>query len=113
MTNGAPVLRGPRVPHRAPYGVPGLVRDQRARTPDAVACSDPGRTLTYAELDLLSDACAAAVLAATGGRRGAVAVRMPRQADLLVALLGVLKAGCHYVPIAADEPAGRVAAMTG
>ncbi|MFF3115207.1 amino acid adenylation domain-containing protein [Kitasatospora sp. NPDC057904] len=113
MTDGAPVLRGPRVPHRAPYGVPGLVRDQRTRTPDAVACSDPGRTLTYAELDLLSDACAAAVLGATGGRRGPVAVRMPRQADLLVALLGVLKAGCHYVPIAADEPAGRVAAMVG
>ncbi|MGW2248832.1 amino acid adenylation domain-containing protein [Kitasatospora sp. NPDC001660] len=111
MSGGASVLRGPRVPHQAPYGVPGLVREQRTRTPDAVACSDPGRTLTYAELDLLSDACAAAVRGATGGRRGAVAVRMPRQADLLVALLGVLKAGCHYVPIATDEPAGRIAAM--
>ncbi|MQS10733.1 amino acid adenylation domain-containing protein [Streptomyces kaniharaensis] len=111
MTDGTSVLRGPRVPHRAPYGIPGLVRDQRLRTPDAVACSDPHRSLTYTELDLLSDAAAAAVLRATGGRRGAVAVRMPRQTDLLVALLGILKAGCHYVPIATDEPAERVAAM--
>ncbi|MEE4542461.1 amino acid adenylation domain-containing protein [Streptomyces sp. V4-01] len=111
MTGGAALLRGPRVSHPAPHGIPGLFRDQRRRTPGAVACADPERSLTYTELDRLSDTAAAAVLHATGGRRGAVALRMPRGCDLLVALLGVLKAGCHYVPVATDEPAGRVAVM--
>jgi amino acid adenylation domain-containing protein len=111
MGGVATLLRGRRVDHHAPHGIPGLFRDQRRRTPDAVACSDPERSLSYTELDLLSDEMAAAILHSTGGRRGAVMLRMPRRVDLLVALLGVLKAGCHYVPIAADEPGSRVEVM--
>ncbi|WP_080671505.1 non-ribosomal peptide synthetase [Salinispora cortesiana] len=111
--SGQSLLRGPRVEYRAPHGLPGLVRDQQRRTPDAVACSDAERSLTYTELDLLSDALAAEVLRVTGGRRGAVALRMHRQVDLLVALLGIVKAGCHYLPVGMDEPAARLRAMTG
>jgi len=105
------LLRGRRVDHRAPDGIPGLFRDQRRRTPDAVACSDPYRSLTYLELDQLSDELAATILRATGGCRGAVALCMHRQVGMLTALLGILKAGCHYVPVATDEPASRVRVM--
>src|SRR6266545_1376716 len=67
------LLRGRRVDHRAPDGIPGLFRDQRRRTPDAVACSDPYRSLRYLELDQLSDELAATLLGATGGCRAAAA----------------------------------------
>jgi amino acid adenylation domain-containing protein len=110
-TTDGVLLRGRRVEYHAPYGIPGLFRDQRRRAPDAVAASDGERSLTYAELDRLSDEMAATIRRAAGGRRGAVAVRMPRQVGMLTALLGILKAGCHYVPIATDEPDSRMRVM--
>jgi amino acid adenylation domain-containing protein len=104
-------LQGRRVAHQTPDGLPGLVREQRLRTPAAIACQDPDRSLSYAELDGLSDQLAEDILRSTGGRRGPVALRMHRQVEVLVAFLGVLKAGCYYVPIATTEPASRVRAM--
>ncbi|MGW3962957.1 amino acid adenylation domain-containing protein [Amycolatopsis sp. NPDC005003] len=88
-----------------------MVRERTLLAPDATACVDEQRRLTYRELDLASDALAETIAVATGGRRGAVVVRLPRSTDLLVALLGVLKAGCWYLPISLDEPAARVRAM--
>ena len=67
MDDGHLVLRGRRVAYAAPYGMPGLFRDQRRRTPDAVATSDADRRLTYAELDLLSDELAASIRQISGG----------------------------------------------
>jgi len=107
----APQLRGERVDHSAPHGVPGLVRARRIETPDAPATEDESHRLSYAELDARSDRLADGILAATGGATGAVALILPRGVDLLVALLGVLKAGCWYVPVATDEPPQRAAVM--
>lgn len=70
-----------------------------------------GRSLTYAELDALSDAFADDILTATGGETGPVALVLPRGADMLTALFGVLKAGCWYVPFSLDEPADRLVPM--
>lgn len=69
------------------------------------------RSLSYAEVDSLSDAVAEDILAATGGRAGAVIVSLPRSVDLVVALLGVLKAGCWYLPISLEEPPERIRAF--
>ncbi|MFI0739438.1 non-ribosomal peptide synthetase [Streptomyces sp. NPDC021100] len=107
----APALTGPRVSELFPHGIQGLIREQSQRTPDRIACADDGRTLTYRELELAADALAAALLESTGGGRAAVAVRLAKSIDLTVAFLGVLKAGCWYVPIALGEPDERVARM--
>lgn len=104
-------LVGTHVHHDAPYGLPGLIRAVRTRQPDAVACEDAARTLTYAELDLLSDLVADRVLKATGGVTGPVVVSLPRGVDLVVAILGVLKAGCWYLPVSEEEPAERIRAI--
>lgn len=40
-----------------------------------------------------------------------VAVAVPRSAELMVALLGVLKSGAAYLPVDVDYPADRVAHM--
>ncbi|MEU5538473.1 amino acid adenylation domain-containing protein, partial [Streptomyces sp. NPDC020362] len=103
-----PVLIGPTVEREVPYGLVGLIRQQSAATPDATALVDTDGSLTYAELESASDRVARA-LAAAGARPGdVVAVCMPRGTALVVALLGALKAGTPYLPLALDDPAERL-----
>ncbi len=64
-------------------------------------------SLSYAELDEQSDRVAAFVAQRSVG--GRIAIYMDRSADLLVAMLGVLKAGAAYVPIDTSYPVDRVA----
>ncbi|MBK1783697.1 non-ribosomal peptide synthetase, partial [Prauserella cavernicola] len=95
---------------RAPEGptVPARIAAHVAATPGAIAVSDGETALTYAELDERS-ARVAATLAARGvGREDLVAVVLPRGADTIVALLGVLRAGAAYVPIDPAYPAERI-----
>ncbi|RZT88651.1 non-ribosomal peptide synthase protein (TIGR01720 family)/amino acid adenylation domain-containing protein [Pseudonocardia sediminis] len=78
--------------------------------PDAVAVTDGPRTLTYRELDAYADELAATLVDGHGvapDRR--VALLLPRCADLVVGILGVLKAGGAYLPLDPDQPAGRIA----
>ncbi|MGH3760562.1 amino acid adenylation domain-containing protein, partial [Actinophytocola sp.] len=87
--------------------LPGLVLDQAARTPDAVAVRQWDRTLTYAEL-----AGGAARLANTLRGRGVgpestVGVCVRRTPELVVAVLGVLMSGGAYVPLDPDAPVRR------
>ncbi|MFF4370596.1 amino acid adenylation domain-containing protein [Streptomyces sp. NPDC001594] len=90
---------------------PGLVEAvaRRARTaPDAPAVIGEDTTLTYAELEERA-ARLAHWLAGRGVRpESLVAVRLPRSADLVVALLAVLKTGAAYVPVDPDHPQSRI-----
>ncbi|MEU0879560.1 amino acid adenylation domain-containing protein [Lentzea sp. NPDC005914] len=86
-------------------------RAQVVRAPDAVALSAEQSTVTYAGLDRWSDALAGELVEA-GVRPGDhVAVCLERSPQLVVALLGVLKAGAAYVPIDPDDPESRVSMM--
>ncbi|MCX4809470.1 non-ribosomal peptide synthase/polyketide synthase [Streptomyces sp. NBC_01239] len=86
--------------------------EQVARTPDATAVVHDGTTtLTYAELSARADELAARLRAKGAGRERFVAVAVPRSAELMVALLGVLKAGAAYLPLDLDYPAERLAYM--
>ncbi|MEV0189548.1 amino acid adenylation domain-containing protein [Kitasatospora purpeofusca] len=87
------------------------IAERTAATPDAVAVVAEDRTLTYAELDARSDALARTLRAAGAGPDRIVAVAVPRSAELMVALLGVLKSGAAYLPLDADYPADRLAYM--
>ncbi|MEJ3655791.1 amino acid adenylation domain-containing protein [Actinomycetes bacterium KLBMP 9759] len=92
--------------------VHGLVERQAASTPDAIAVVAPGAgTVTYRELDERANAMAHR-LAGLGVRAGTpVAVHLPRSPELVVALLGVLKAGAAYVPLDPGYPAQRLGFM--
>ncbi len=78
---------------------------QVARTPDAIAIVDDGTSLTYQEVDRRASGVARTL---DVGPEDVVAVAVPRSADLVVALLGVLKAGAAYLPIDLDHPADRI-----
>ncbi|WP_217212980.1 non-ribosomal peptide synthetase [Streptomyces sp. AC550_RSS872] len=90
-----------------------LVAAQAGRTPDATAVVFEDTTLTYAELDRRAEALARRLRARGAGPERFVAVALPRSAELMVALLGVLKAGAAYLPVDLDYPADRVAFMLG
>ncbi|HEY0637917.1 MAG TPA: amino acid adenylation domain-containing protein, partial [Pseudonocardiaceae bacterium] len=78
-----------------------------ARTPDAEAVVAPGERLTYRELDRRSAALAAVLRGHGAGPGEIVAVALPRSADLVVALLAVLRCGAAYVPVDPEHPAER------
>ncbi|HKV07632.1 MAG TPA: amino acid adenylation domain-containing protein, partial [Thermoanaerobaculia bacterium] len=88
--------------------LPGLFAEQVARTPDAPAVTFEGRTLSYRKLDLLSGRLAARLLKLGAGPDTAVGVLMERSAEMVVALLGVLKAGAAYLPLDPEYPAERL-----
>ncbi|WP_436735801.1 AMP-binding protein [Streptomyces sp. BBFR102] len=94
-------------------GVPALLERWVRRRPTQPAVHDPvtGARLTYAQLWQRSGRLAAA-LAGSGVRPGdLVAVDLPRSADLVVAFLGVARAGAAYLPLDPQAPPERVAAL--
>ncbi|SNS55159.1 amino acid adenylation domain-containing protein [Actinomadura mexicana] len=91
--------------------VVALFEEQAARTPDATAVQAGDAALTYAELDERASALAAGLRARGAGPESVVALALPRTPDLVVALLGVLKAGAAYLPLDLDHPADRLAYM--
>ncbi|MFD9822354.1 amino acid adenylation domain-containing protein, partial [Streptomyces violascens] len=88
--------------------VPGLFEEQVARTPDAVAVVFDGQSLTYRELDARANRLARELVVRGVGPESVVALSLPRSADLVVALLGVLKAGGAYLPIDPKYPSTRL-----
>ncbi|MBN6042356.1 non-ribosomal peptide synthetase, partial [Amycolatopsis sp. 195334CR] len=91
--------------------IPELFARQAARTPDAIAVVCGDERLSYADLDVASNRLAHQLIARGAGPERVVGLALPRSADLLVAVLGVLKAGASYLPIDPGYPADRVEFM--
>ncbi|MGA5817916.1 amino acid adenylation domain-containing protein [Kitasatospora sp. NPDC094028] len=89
--------------------LPELFEAQAARTPDRVAVAYEDVALTYAELNERANRLARVLVGRGVGAESLVAVAMERSAELVVALLAVLKAGAAYVPVDPDYPADRIA----
>ncbi|GAA1124299.1 hypothetical protein GCM10009577_54500 [Streptomyces javensis] len=85
-----------------------LYQEQAARTPSAVAVLSGGVELTYAQLETRANRLAALLTARGAGPERLVAVALPRSADLLVALLAVLKTGAAYLPLDPEHPRDRI-----
>ncbi len=78
-----------------------------ASAPDAIALVAADGAVTYGELSAAADRLAAGVAAATTRAEAVVGICLERGVDLVVALLGVLKAGCAYVCLDPTFPAAR------
>ncbi|MFF2082050.1 amino acid adenylation domain-containing protein [Kitasatospora sp. NPDC058162] len=91
--------------------LPELFARQVAAHPDAPAVQHRERVLSYGRLDAGSTALAARLLAAGITPGEAVGVCGSRSPEALIALLGILKAGCAYVPLDDDLPPARLRAM--
>ncbi|MFF0729956.1 AMP-binding protein, partial [Streptomyces sp. NPDC004134] len=91
--------------------VPSLVAVWGERVAGSVAVSGAGGVLSYGELVRRADGLARS-LVGRGVRRGeVVGVCMGRGVDVVVGLLGVMRAGCAYLPLDPGYPGGRLRFM--
>jgi amino acid adenylation domain-containing protein len=85
-----------------------LIDASARRFPDKVAVRVPGgRSLTYSELDRLTDRLRDRLRHLGVGRGDRVGFRLRKSLDSVVALFGIMKAGAAYVPVDAESPAAR------
>ncbi|WP_045743586.1 non-ribosomal peptide synthetase [Actinoplanes rectilineatus] len=105
-------LIGTEVPAAAGGGLlHALVEHRAAVAGDGVALIGGGRRLSLTDVDTAASALAARLAAAGIGRGRLVGVAMGRSPEMVVALLGVLKAGAAYVPLDPAYPADRLRLM--
>ena len=88
-----------------------LIEAQAERTPEAVALSCAGESLTYAELNARANRLARRLRALGVGPEVLVGLCVRRSPAMVVGLLAVLKAGGAYVPLDPAYPAERLAFM--
>ncbi|MGH3757855.1 non-ribosomal peptide synthetase [Actinophytocola sp.] len=109
----APPVPVTRENSRPNAGVAALVAEWCARTPDApaVAVAGTGVAVTYREVWERAGRLAAELVAG-GVRPGeVVAVALDRSVELVVGLLGVVRAGAAYLTLDSATPPGRVAEL--
>lgn len=88
-----------------------LVLPNAERRGNAVAIVDRAVSLTYSELWSRAEHVAAVLSAAGLRRNDRVCLMIPKSADAIAVVLGVLKSGGVYVPIDCASPAARIASM--
>ncbi|HWE34978.1 MAG TPA: amino acid adenylation domain-containing protein, partial [Isosphaeraceae bacterium] len=86
-----------------------LFEARAAETPEAVALSCAGRSLSYRELNARANRLATRLRDLGVGPEVLVALCAERSVELIVGILGILKAGGAYVPLDPDYPADRIA----
>ncbi|RTQ35418.1 amino acid adenylation domain-containing protein [Variovorax gossypii] len=82
---------------------------QAALRPQAIALEHDGERLSYAELDQRANQLAHHLRGLGVGAEDRIALCLPRGFDLIVAVLGTLKAGAAYAPLDAAYPDQRLA----
>ncbi|GAA2591730.1 amino acid adenylation domain-containing protein [Streptomyces axinellae] len=88
--------------------LPELFAAQAAATPEATAVVFENQSLTYAQLDVRANQFAHWLIDHGVGPEDRVAVMLPRCLELVVAVLGVTKAGAAWLPIDANYPQARI-----
>ena len=85
-----------------------LVAAQAARTPEAIAASFGDRTITYAALDRRANQLAHYLRRHIRQDDARIVIMLDRSLEMLIGLLGVLKAGYTYVPVDPRHPRARL-----
>lgn len=96
----------------APLGKPFPVHEQISefarQTPDKPAVATQDQTLTYAELDILSNQLAHHLIQRGAAPGTPIGLFVDRSLAMIVGIVGILKAGCPYVPLDPAYPAQRI-----
>jgi natural product biosynthesis luciferase-like monooxygenase protein len=99
------------LPLRDAVCVHRLIEEQAARTPDTVALTCEGRSLTYADLNARANQLARRLASLGVGPETLVGLMAERSVELMVGLLAIHKAGGAYVPLDPAYPRDRIAYM--
>ncbi|WP_144569749.1 non-ribosomal peptide synthetase, partial [Bacillus pseudomycoides] len=85
-----------------------LFEDQVNRTPDTVAVVDGNQQLTYRELNEKANQLAHYLQKCGIGTESLVGLCFQRSVEMIVGLMGILKAGAAYVPLDPSYPESRL-----
>ena len=96
------------VDYDASQTIVSLFRHQAKATPDNIAVVFKDKKYTYAEVDEMSDRIAACIVSKGLKAEEVVSVLIPRCEWMVIASLGVLKAGCAYQPLDPTYPKERL-----
>lgn len=88
-----------------------MFREQARARPDAVAIVDENRSLTYRQAAQLAGQLAHHLIERGLTAEQVVGISLARSADMVIGLLGVLQAGCAFVPLDPVWPAARRAVV--
>lgn len=78
------------------------------RTPEKIALIAADAQLTFAQLNARANALANSLLRLGVQPEDRIAFMLPRDSRILVSMLGVIKAGCAYIPVDPEYPRERV-----
>src|SRR5262249_60939809 len=81
-----------------------LIERQAEKTPDAVALTFQGQTLTYRELNRRANQVAHHLQPRSVHPEDRVGLAVERSLEMVVGLIGILKAGAGYVPPDSPDP---------
>jgi glycopeptidolipid biosynthesis protein len=98
-------------PVSTPVSIPVLFAAQVARTPEAVALTFEGRSMTYREVEEAANRLAHLLAGQGVGPGDVVALLFDRSGQAIMAILAVLKTGAAYLPIDPAHPAARIGFM--
>ena len=93
------------------FGLHQLIEERAGLTPDQVALVFEQQVLTYRELDRRANQLAHHLRKRAVGPDILVGLFVERSLEMVVGILGILKAGAAYVPIDAASPKERIAFM--
>jgi amino acid adenylation domain-containing protein len=88
-----------------------LFEAQVERSPQGIALIFEESTLSYAELNHQANRLAHLLIGRGIGPENVVALALPRSIEMIIALVGILKAGAAYLPMDPDYPAERLGYM--
>lgn len=88
--------------------LPALLEDQARQSGEETALIVGDERVSYAELNSRANRLAHELIARGIGPEDVVGLVLPRTADLVIALLGVLKAGAAYLPVDPGYPPARI-----
>ena len=91
--------------------LPALFAAQAAATPDAIAAVYQDRELSYAALDAHANRLAHHLRAQGVGAETVVGLLVDRSLEMVIGLLGILKAGAAYLPLDPSYPVERLSFM--
>ena len=95
----------------AELGLAELFEQQVERTPQAPALWFAGETMSYAEVERRANQVARMLRGQGAGVESRIGLCMERSREMVVALLGILKAGAAYVPLDPAYPKARLSWM--
>lgn len=108
---GVPAVSSEGGPPERPDTIHALIAKTAEDMPDALAIEDNGRKLSYRELNEKAGRLAGALTARGAGPGVVVGLYLDRSADLVVAMLAILKTGAAYLPLDPSYPSDRIAFM--